>query len=207
MIFFLFSFAFLFGDPHIGTLDGQQYTFNGKGEFTLIDTNDNSFTLQGRMVAALNQVNTDAAATVFSAFVARQGDSSVVQFQLVTANDGTVDLVALVDGRTIDFNVLKSQDFNNVTVSDVGSNALEASFSSGVFVTVRKENGFISMFGVSLPAAYQGSTRGLMGNYNGDTSDDLLPRGGNVSVPVSASIQEIHEQFGISCTYATCEFT
>ena len=32
------------------TLDLHKYTFNGKGEFVLIETNDESFTLQGRMI-------------------------------------------------------------------------------------------------------------------------------------------------------------
>lgn len=36
----------MFGDPHMVTLDGLKYTFNGKGEFTLIETTNNSFSLQ-----------------------------------------------------------------------------------------------------------------------------------------------------------------
>ena len=35
------------GDPHLATLDGLRYTFNGKGEFFILEIPD-VFTLQGR---------------------------------------------------------------------------------------------------------------------------------------------------------------
>lgn len=48
----------MFGDPHINTLDGVQYTFNGLGEFTLANVRDENntliFTLQGRTDKAGN---------------------------------------------------------------------------------------------------------------------------------------------------------
>ena len=34
------------GDPHITTLDGLKYTFNGLGEYTMIDASNGSFILQ-----------------------------------------------------------------------------------------------------------------------------------------------------------------
>ena len=46
------ALACVFGDPHLITLDLHKYTFNGYGEYMLIETVDNSFTLQGRMVEA-----------------------------------------------------------------------------------------------------------------------------------------------------------
>ena len=201
VIVFVFSIAFFFGDPHISTLDNHPYTFNGKGEFILIETNDNLFTLQGRMIAALNNNDAEASATVFTAIVAKQSDSPAVQFELLTAGDGTVDLVAIVDGIRIDLTVIKSQRFNNVIVSDTGNNTMEASFSSGAFILVREANGFMSLFGVSLPLSFQSYTGGLMGNFNGDPSDDFLPRHGSILVPISASDQEIYEQFGITCKF------
>jgi len=46
------------GDPHLVTLDGHKYTFNGKGEFTLVEILDNHFTLQARMVDIINENGT-----------------------------------------------------------------------------------------------------------------------------------------------------
>ena len=59
--------AWGFGDPHITTLDGRAYTFNGWGEYILLQfippNNGTAFSLQGRMVP-LNGTS----ATQFSAF-------------------------------------------------------------------------------------------------------------------------------------------
>ena len=76
--------AIVRGDPHIVTLDGLEYTFNGKGEFSLIVTPDDSFTLQGRMVEATDANGTSVPATVFSAIVGRQSNSDAVQFEINT---------------------------------------------------------------------------------------------------------------------------
>ncbi len=92
------------------TLDGHKYTFNGKGEFTLVETPDNSFTLQGRMVQPMDSNNNAAPGTVFTSIVARQvveGASRTVEFQ-VNEEEG---LDVLVDGTMVDFSDLSEQDF------------------------------------------------------------------------------------------------
>ena len=94
--------ACVYGDPHLVTLDLYKYTFNGKGEFVLIQTEDNSFTLQGRMVEATNNDNNFVPATVFSALVAKQNNSDTVQLQL----DAFSGVIALVNGEEIDFREL-----------------------------------------------------------------------------------------------------
>ena len=40
----------MFGDPHMITLDGYRYTFNGHGEFTLLESLDKLLTVQVRMI-------------------------------------------------------------------------------------------------------------------------------------------------------------
>lgn len=58
------------GDPHIVTIDGRRYTFNGLGEYVLLRANN--FEFQGRTTLAAN-----SNATIFSAFALREGDDYV----------------------------------------------------------------------------------------------------------------------------------
>ena len=179
------------------TLDLHKYTFNGKGEFVLIETNDQSFTLQGRMIEVNTSSGTVGEATVFSACVAKEKSSSTVQFEL----DNITSLNAFVDGERISFDELKSQEFDNVTVTDSGNKTLNAIFSSGAFIQVQEQNGFISVLFVSLPERFKNKTQGLMGPYNGDKTDDLTPKGNKAILPLNSTIQRIHEEFGITCEH------
>ena len=191
----MYVIAIAIGDPHIVTLDQFTYTFNGKGEFVLIETDDDSFTLQARMVPAVDGNNNNVAATVFSAIVCKQINSQTIQFQL----DSNKGLVALVDGVEIDLDELKSQEFDNVTVTDVGNSSITATFSSGALIRVTQENDIISLVLVSLPERFKGHTHGLMGSFNDDETDDLLPKNNSTYISINSTIQEIHEEFGISC--------
>ena len=74
----LFLTAWGWGDPHITTLDGRGYTFNGWGEYTLLHSHDNATGLglifQGRMVP-LNGSN----ATGYTAFAFQDLKTPVVE--------------------------------------------------------------------------------------------------------------------------------
>ena len=69
----------MFGDPHITTLDGTSYTFNGWGEYTMIAINTQAlnFTLQGRTDLAETESGTLTNATVFTAFGAEENGMQV----------------------------------------------------------------------------------------------------------------------------------
>lgn len=190
--------ACVYGDPHIITLDGLKYTFNGKGEFTLIEDAENRFTLQGRMVQAINSAQNLSRGTVFSTVVAKQSDSDVVQFEV---NEDKITLNVLVDGNNVNFNELFEQTFDNVIVTNLENNTIGATFSNGAYIEAKAENGIISVLIVSVPDSFKGTTRGLMGIYNGDTSDDLTARGSTDPLPTNSSLHGIHYQFGISCKY------
>ena len=82
---------------------------------------------------------------------------------------------------------------------DVGNKTVEAIFSSGVLISGKEENGIISVLMVSLSNSYTGSTSGLMGIFNGDTSDDLIPKNSTEPLPLNSSLETIHRSFGITC--------
>jgi hypothetical protein len=179
------------------TLDGFKYTFNGLGEFILIETSGDRFSLQGRMVQAVDDEGIPISATVFSAIAGKELYSDTVQFEL--AGDDEVNV--LVNGELLDFDGLPEQQFNNVSVRSGESNAT-AVFSSGVYLEVRAANGILSTLLVSLADSYRSGTSGLMGSYNEDMSDDLLPRGASTPIPLTSSLMDIHNLFGVTCKSA-----
>jgi hypothetical protein len=187
--------AFVYGDPHIVTLDGFGYTFNGLGEYTLIEAASGQFTLQGRMETPADALERGVRATVLTAIVAREVSSDTLQIQLTP--DGQ-SLEMLMNGELVDFSDLRDQQFNNVAVSNRGD-TLSATFSSGIFISATESNGFIGSLIISLPQAYQGEVVGLMGNYNGDPADDLVPSGATVGLPLNSTLENIHFQFGVTC--------
>ena len=79
---FVFPFNFFIGwtvgDPHFVTLDGKNYTFNGLGEYIMVDARNGFFKLQARTKLAKG----DGTATVFSAAVAKENNTSVVQVDI-----------------------------------------------------------------------------------------------------------------------------
>ena len=85
MVFFFIVFSF--GDPHIDTLDGLQYTFNGWGEYTMIKINNSNvtFELQTRTDLATSKNGTDIKrinATIFSGFAAKEDRNASIRMEL-----------------------------------------------------------------------------------------------------------------------------
>ena len=196
---YTFIIACWYGDPHIVTLDLHKYTFNGKGEFILVETIDSSFTVQGRMVEALDGNGEAVLATVFSAIVAKQNESDTVQFELYFNQ-----LIVVVNGQVIEFDeVVKEQMFKNVSVASLGNGTLTATFSRGEFIKLVEQNGMLSVMVLALPRSYTGKTQGLMGSYDGDTTNDLIPRYQGTPLPLNSTAQSIHEDFGLSCLFDT----
>ncbi len=110
----------MYGDPHIVTLDGHKYTFNGKGEFTLIETKNNRFTLQGRMEQVVDSTGDLAPGTVFTAIIAKEVDTDTsVQFEITSEG-----LHALVNSEVVEFGDVVVEEFGNVTLLDKGNHII-----------------------------------------------------------------------------------
>ena len=93
---FLYFFiqAFTFGDPHIQTLDGLTYSFNGLGEYIYLEvsnkTNDvKLIEIQARTQLATNSNGTTVNATIFSAFAMKEfKKNTTAQVEMSESKDG-----------------------------------------------------------------------------------------------------------------------
>ena len=86
----------------------------------------------------------------------------------------------------------------DVVVIDDGNNTGIAEFSGGSNIEIRVNNGIISVMLVTLPNRYRSLTRGLMGNYNGNPSDDFIAKGTTASISIDSDDEEIFT-FGNTC--------
>ena len=80
------------GDPHITTLDGANYTFNGLGEYLLVKV-DNFFELQGRTAVVKNDDGSQGKATIWSAFAAEDATGATVHIEM---NDNKTSKLSLM---------------------------------------------------------------------------------------------------------------
>lgn len=138
--------------------------------------------------------------TVFSAFVAEDTISGNVQFQMTA--DGNLEV--LVDKKLVTFLdelEIPEARFGGTTLINRRNNDFVVTFTSGVHMEIKAENGIISQNIIVLPESFMGEIRGLLGNYNGDQSDDLMPRNGLDIIPANSSLEEIHNDFGITCKF------
>ncbi len=84
----------------------------------------------------------------------------------------------------------------DVFIVRVSQNSLVCGFPIGISVTVTENSGMLS-FTLEMPDEFQNITRGLVGNYNGIKTDDIVYRNGTM-LPQNASDRMIHDM-GQSC--------
>ncbi|NXI71209.1 MUC4 protein, partial [Anseranas semipalmata] len=190
--------ASAFGDPHITTLDGLTYTFNGLGDFVLLLASDarTSFVLQGRTA----QTGT-AQATNFVAFAAQYISTTTTTVEWTLGNQGEVQV--LLNYQTIQFSY--SQDMGaevhySPGVLLVNASSITATFDGTIAISVSANSGILSVV-CSLPNQYRNGTKGLLGVWDHNPADDFqMPNG--TSIPVNSSEEEI---FSYGMTWAVGE--
>ena len=90
-VFHHFLAAWVLGDPHFTTLDGADFTFNGWGEYLLLNITNGStlFELQARTEPVPGTAATQLAAIVFAMFRETLVEVHLVNRELVIYLDGT----------------------------------------------------------------------------------------------------------------------
>ncbi|XP_048460427.1 mucin-4-like isoform X2 [Rhincodon typus] len=172
--------AMMLGDPHFTTLDGLSYTFNGLGDFVLLNvesSDDTIFKLHGRTV----QTGT-AQATNFMAFAVQHIQDKIITVQMILKGNDSIEV--LVNNDMVQF-VPDSADnqeiFRNGTfyLEKNGNASVTASFGSGISLTVTAQ--FEMLLAITnLPEKFMNTTRGLLGVWNGNPNDDFTMPNGSV---------------------------
>ncbi|NWI21709.1 MUC4 protein, partial [Crypturellus soui] len=176
-----------FGDPHITTLDGLTYTFNGLGDFVLLMASDarTSFILQGRTA----QTGT-AQATNFVAFAAQYISTNTTVVEWTLGKQGDIQL--LLNYQPILFSYSKDMDakvYYSPGVLVVNGSSITAVFDGAVAVSVLATSGILSVV-CSLPDRYLNATKGLLGVWDHNSADDFQMLNGT-SIPTNSSEEEI----------------
>ncbi|XP_030844962.1 mucin-like protein isoform X1 [Strongylocentrotus purpuratus] len=179
------------GDPHFLTFDGRMYSFNGFGEYIMMQYNNNDpFVLQTRTGAAFRNGEPVNTGTVFAGFAATQGITNVS----FTLNDDRTELLLSVNQTSVDITSLEADGYDSADptfslysddeaaesetaiivtfkLPDIPSSGLRVVFRAGILLG----NSFV-------PREYAtgGIGNGLFGLMNGDKNDDFQYRDGTI---------------------------
>ena len=104
---------------------------------------------------------------------------------------------SVVMGSFISSNVTTSScDNNTVDINKTSDTSLEVTFKSGIAVDINEKLGMLSLV-VKLPDQFMDQSHGLLGNMDGNATNEFVKRDG-MMIPDSSSDSEIHS-FAQSC--------
>ena len=188
------------GDPHFITLDGVQYTFNGLGEYTLLDAHSGDFVIHIQTKQAVEAGGGLIPATSISVIAMKMRNKPVVQAQL----DDIFGIKVLVESNMtetgyeeldFDFVPIRNYDGGHVEVEEEFSRNFM--FENGVVIVIKASNDILS-FQLSVPQTFRDNTKGLLGVWNGNQDDDFL-RPDGTTFSVTSTEEEIFDNFGERC--------
>ncbi|XP_078495729.1 mucin-4-like [Ciona intestinalis] len=153
-------FSWVFGDPHIVNLFNVEYTFNGLGEFFLINL-PSQFILQGRTERAVNTNGTQTEATFFTSFVAR--DTINNHTVVYTPNQYNNDTIISINGQVKTFPAVgQAEAVGTLVLQQPNATQYYVGFSTDVALTVFVIDGVIA-FSISSTTTFNAMARGLLG--------------------------------------------
>ncbi|KAM5193400.1 sushi domain-containing protein 2 isoform 2-T2 [Mantella aurantiaca] len=176
-----------FGDPHFITFDGSNFTFKGRGEYTLVHSTKHSLMIQGRTQTAKFDNGSLTSVTGFSSVAMQEGKSDVIEVRLA-ADSKSLEILLNQEVLNLERTWM---DLKGVFLFAASNQNITAMFSSGAGVEVRGEGGFISI-NTLLPLEFMNQTEGLMGKMNNDATDDFTFRNGT-SLSTNAKPEELFQ--------------
>ncbi|KAJ8300970.1 hypothetical protein KUTeg_022489 [Tegillarca granosa] len=194
------------GDPHITTLDGRDYTFNGVGDFVLVQDLNSTVVIQVRTEQAKDTNGVTQNASVFTGVaMAALGFSDIVEVHR-PEEDSDAGVSIIVNGKQF------VMDSSSVTLNGITLNKEEVNStltirmvmeSTPLSVSVDVLPDLLNLVVMSGDDSMRGELRGLLGDFDGNKTNDFLPRNGT-HMPSDASMEVIHYGFGM--TLIRCPF-
>ncbi|RNA26539.1 sushi domain-containing 2-like [Brachionus plicatilis] len=185
--------AFVMGDPHFLTFDELAYTFNGYGEYTLFQIKDINFTVQVRIAPITSKNGTISQGTVYKAIsVKGNNNTDHVQVELDFKNNLFIRINGeffYVENESLSFNGLQ------LTVTDQTKIELVYNVGINIEILVTSSRNALMLF-TSISQNYRSRTVGLLGNFNGDSSDDFILPNGTLLNLNAKNDRDIFENFG-----------
>ncbi|XP_062943469.1 sushi domain-containing protein 2 [Cynocephalus volans] len=182
--------ASAFGDPHFVTFDGTNFTFNGRGEYVLLEAALSDLRVHARAQPGTTSSGTETLGTGLTAVAVQEGNSDVVEVRLA---DRAGVLQVLLNQEVLTFTEQSWMDLKGMFLSVGAGNRVSVMLASGAGLEVSIQGPFLSV-AVLLPEKFLTHTHGLLGTLNDNPTDDFTLRSGEV-LSSSASSQELF-QFG-----------
>lgn len=194
------------GDPHITTLDGNSYTFNGVGEFVYLKTLDGTFQSQIRFEQFRKENGDLVDASVCTAFVSQHfgtSGSDIVEIRLNSIR--TADL--LINGDVIDFEESNVHQFPGIFIVQMTPSQPHLNTTKREFIVSFTEIGIafraiaspvvLSILPVVGNKSLAGSLRGLLGDFDENPDNDLRTPSEEI-LSTNSTTERIHFDFGLS---------
>ncbi|XP_073808098.1 sushi domain-containing protein 2 isoform X2 [Danio rerio] len=195
--------AAVLGDPHFITFDGVTFTFNGKGEYTLVHSPAFQLSVQGRTEPMRFENGSSALATRLCSVAMKEKDSDIIEVRLADTAD---QLQVFMNQQELLFSEQKWIDLKGVFVFSPKPSNVTVMFPSGAGLEVRTSAGVMTLT-VLLPHDLQNHTFGLLGTMNDNPQDDLTSSDGTI-IPSNSSAQDIFSYCaGWAITNETSLFT
>lgn len=164
-------------DPHLTTLDGQKYDHHAVGEFVLTRTKNRQFEIQVREAP---YKSSDKAA-INSAIAMKVGNAKVGIYASGSPDDKQ-NMPLWINGQAVDLKGSQSLPGGG-SITLAGDRNWAVQWPTGEYANFHiRDVGGSSMVNVSI-APTQGDRNqleGLLGNFNGNTSDDFMTRDGTI---------------------------
>ncbi|XP_026304213.1 sushi domain-containing protein 2 isoform X1 [Piliocolobus tephrosceles] len=178
--------ASAFGDPHFVTFDGTNFTFNGRGEYVLLEAVLTDLRVQARAQPGRMSNGTQTRGTGLTAVAVQEDNSDVVEVRLAS---GTSGLEVLLNQEVLSFAEQSWMDLKGMFLSVAARDRVSIMLASGAGLEVSVQGPFLSV-SVLLPEKFLTHTHGLLGTLNNDPTDDFTLRSGRV-LPPGSSPQEL----------------